>query len=206
MFDEMGGLPEHFAVAFNDLEYCLRVRDGGRRIIWTPQATLSHFESQSRGRGVSPDEVDELYRRWGEQLRHDPYGNPQFAPYQAEWVPRWRADTSLGIRRRLRTLRNVADVCAALGRAHSVGERSAAVDIDVDIDLDLDVALDADIECDESRRSRRVGHLELVRALAPVEHPPRRTVRQREVERVLAVEELDVAHVDVHGVIAVEVS
>ena len=115
VFDEMGGLPEHFAVAFNDLEYCLRVRDSGRRIIWTPQATLSHFESQSRGRGVSPDEVDELYRRWGEQLRHDPYGNPQFAPYQAEWVPRWRADTSLGIRRRLRTLRNVADIVRRSG-------------------------------------------------------------------------------------------
>lgn len=105
VFDEIGGLPEHFAVAFNDLEYCLRVRATGRRIIWTPHATLYHFESQTRGRDVSQVEVDELYARWHDELHHDPYGNPNFAPRQAVWLPSWSADASEDLRRWLRNTR-----------------------------------------------------------------------------------------------------
>lgn len=102
VFDEIGGLPEHFAVAFNDLEYCLRLRATGRRIVWTPHATLYHFESQTRGRSVSQAEIDELYARWHDELHHDPYGNPNFAPRQAVWLPSWAADASEDLRRRLR--------------------------------------------------------------------------------------------------------
>src|SRR5699024_11097024 len=68
VFDELGGLPEHFAVAFNDLEYCLRVRSTGRRVIWTPHATLYHFESQTRALDASPGEIAELYARWDREL------------------------------------------------------------------------------------------------------------------------------------------
>ena len=49
VWDEVGGLDEAFAVAFNDVDFCLRVRDAGYRIAWTPYAQLTHYESKSRG-------------------------------------------------------------------------------------------------------------------------------------------------------------
>ena len=49
VYDEVGGLDEQFAVAFNDVDFCLRVRDAGYRIAWTPYAQLVHYESKSRG-------------------------------------------------------------------------------------------------------------------------------------------------------------
>ena len=49
VWDEMGGLDEAFAVAFNDVDFCLRVREAGYRIVWTPYAQLTHYESKSRG-------------------------------------------------------------------------------------------------------------------------------------------------------------
>lgn len=49
VWDALGGLDEAFAVAFNDVDFCLRVRDSGERIIWTPYAQLYHHESKSRG-------------------------------------------------------------------------------------------------------------------------------------------------------------
>ena len=101
VFDEIGGLPEHFAVAFNDLEYCLRVRASGRRVIWTPHATLYHFESQTRAPHASPEEIAELYARWDHELHHDPYGNPNFAPMQAVWLPAHRATVRAALRARL---------------------------------------------------------------------------------------------------------
>ena len=106
LYDELGGLPEEFAVAFNDLDYCLRVRRTGRRIIWTPHATLYHFESQTRAPYAEQPEIDLVYRRWGDELVHDPYGNPHFAPKQAVWLPAERATTIAALRaawhRRLR--------------------------------------------------------------------------------------------------------
>jgi glycosyltransferase involved in cell wall biosynthesis len=101
VFDEIGGLPEHFAVAFNDLEYCLRVRASGRRVIWTAHATLYHFESQTRAPHAEPHEIDELYARWDDELHHDPYGNPNFVPMQAVWLPSSRATLRSALRARL---------------------------------------------------------------------------------------------------------
>ena len=49
VWDEVKGLDEKFAVAFNDVDFCLRVRDKGYRIVWTPYAQLTHYESKSRG-------------------------------------------------------------------------------------------------------------------------------------------------------------
>ena len=49
VWDEVGGLDEAFAVAFNDVDFCLRVRDAGYRIAWTPLRQLTHYESKSRG-------------------------------------------------------------------------------------------------------------------------------------------------------------
>ena len=49
VFDQVGGMDEAFTVAFNDVDFCLRVRDAGYRVIWTPYAQLYHYESKSRG-------------------------------------------------------------------------------------------------------------------------------------------------------------
>lgn len=85
VYDEVGGLDEGFAVAFNDVDFCLRVREAGYRIAWTPYAQLYHYESKSRG-GDEKDPVkarrfaaeqQRLYDRHGrENILDDPYYNP----------------------------------------------------------------------------------------------------------------------------------
>src|ERR1044071_1301663 len=54
VFDEVGGLDEGLAVAFNDVDFCLKVRAAGYLNVWTPFAELIHHESMSRGRDLSP--------------------------------------------------------------------------------------------------------------------------------------------------------
>ena len=85
VYDEVGGLDEQFAVAFNDVDFCLRVRDAGCRIAWTPYAELTHYESKSRGGdGKDPAkaarfaaEQQRLYTVHGkENILDDPYYNP----------------------------------------------------------------------------------------------------------------------------------
>ena len=85
VYDAVGGLDEQFAVAFNDVDFCLRVRDAGYRIVWTPYAELTHYESKSRG-GDEKDpakaarfaaEQQRLYTIHGkENILDDPYYNP----------------------------------------------------------------------------------------------------------------------------------
>ena len=84
VFEEMGGLDaEHFKVAFNDVDFCLRVREAGYRNIWTPYAELYHHESISRGYEDTPEkqarfraEVTAMKKRWGHLLACDPCYNP----------------------------------------------------------------------------------------------------------------------------------
>lgn len=49
LYEELGGLSEEFAVALNDVDFCLRVREKGLLVVFTPFAELYHFESKSRG-------------------------------------------------------------------------------------------------------------------------------------------------------------
>jgi len=84
VFEEVGGLDvENLAVAFNDVDFCLRLREKGYLIVWTPHAELYHLESASRGDDLAPDKIERFRReirfmceRWGEALRRDPYYNP----------------------------------------------------------------------------------------------------------------------------------
>ena len=85
VYDEVGGLDEQFAVAFNDVDFCLRVRDAGCRIAWTPYAELTHYESKSRGGDEKNPakaarfaaEQQRLYTIHGkENILDDPYYNP----------------------------------------------------------------------------------------------------------------------------------
>jgi len=80
LFERLGGFDESLRVAFNDVDYCLRARERGYLIVYTPYAALYHRESSTR-RGLHPQE-DELYyrRRWGEPGKYrDPYYNPNLS-------------------------------------------------------------------------------------------------------------------------------
>jgi len=76
VFETVGGFDEKLAVAFNDVDLCLRVREAGLRIVWTPYAELYHHESATRGYDLDPTELDYMRTRWGAALLRDPYYNP----------------------------------------------------------------------------------------------------------------------------------
>jgi O-antigen biosynthesis protein len=100
---EVGGMDEvNFSVAFNDIDYCLKLRALDRRIVFTSHAKLWHLESASRGRDDQPNrryrfrrELRMLRQKWSEALLNDPYYNPILSldpvPYSAlAWPPRAR--------------------------------------------------------------------------------------------------------------------
>lgn len=84
LFAEAGGLDEkNLAVAYNDVDFCLRMVELGYRNVWTPFAVLYHHESVSRGYEDTPEKVarfrgehEFMRRRWEEQLARDPAYNP----------------------------------------------------------------------------------------------------------------------------------
>ncbi len=84
IFDQVGGLDEkNLSIAFNDIDFCLKVRAAGHRNLWTPFAELYHHESVSRGAEDTPEkherfraEVEHMMKRWATELKHDPAYNP----------------------------------------------------------------------------------------------------------------------------------
>jgi O-antigen biosynthesis protein len=84
VFLEIGGLDEtSFAVAFNDVDLCLRLAEYGYRVVWTPFAELFHLESASRGVADTEEkaaaerrEVELLDRLWRLTFQDDPFSNP----------------------------------------------------------------------------------------------------------------------------------
>ena len=83
---EVGGFDENLAVTFNDVDFCLRLREAGYRIVWTPYAELIHHESASRGFDNSAPkqvrflaEVDYMKSKWGDILQRDPFYNPNLS-------------------------------------------------------------------------------------------------------------------------------
>lgn len=87
VWEEVGGMDaENFPVAFNDVDFCLRVQEKGYRNLWTPYAELYHHESVSRGRDDTPEkraryqsELAALRKRWGGLLDNDPAWNPNLS-------------------------------------------------------------------------------------------------------------------------------
>jgi GT2 family glycosyltransferase len=92
---EVGGLDEeNLAVAFNDVDFCLRVSRLGLRHVWTPFAEAVHHESASRGSDEAPAKVERFRREarhmreaWGPVLDADPYFNPNLSRVEGGWVP-----------------------------------------------------------------------------------------------------------------------
>lgn len=115
LFDKAGGLDEQFAVALNDVDFCLRMRRLGYLNVFTPFAELFHYESVSRGSDVSKgtskksapgvskeadeaeadakraarynEEAARFKEKWKEELAAgDPYFNPNFSLDNSDYV------------------------------------------------------------------------------------------------------------------------
>lgn len=87
-FERADGFTEDLQVAFNDVDYCLKVRELGEKVIYSPEIELYHYESVSRGQDtVSVEkqirfqrEIAYMRNRWAERyVLGDPYWNPNFA-------------------------------------------------------------------------------------------------------------------------------
>jgi GT2 family glycosyltransferase len=96
VFDQLAGFDESFEVSFNDVDFCLRLRAAGWRIVWTPEARLYHTESTSvrqiPGRvSQYQDESRRMWERWASVLSSDPFYSPNLslaAPNALAWPPR----------------------------------------------------------------------------------------------------------------------
>jgi O-antigen biosynthesis protein len=86
-FLDVGGMSSWFPGSYNDLDYCLKLIATGDRIVATPDAILTHFESSSRDGSVATEELTNIRRRWGRLLRADPYYNQNFKSGIADYVP-----------------------------------------------------------------------------------------------------------------------
>ncbi len=84
LFRQVNGFEENLAVAFNDIDLCMKIRAAGQLIVFTPYAEAYHFESKSRGMEDTPEkvkrfnsEIDTFRAKWGDVLdAGDPYYNP----------------------------------------------------------------------------------------------------------------------------------
>lgn len=80
VYAEVGGFNTRLRVDFNDVDFCLRIRRAGYRIVFTPYARLYHHESASFGvRSQRESEVEEMRRLWPGILENDPYYNPNLS-------------------------------------------------------------------------------------------------------------------------------
>ena len=82
VFDKINGFDEQFVVAYNDVDLCLRTKEAGYRVIFTPYAQVYHYESKTRGKEEGEAakrfirERKLFCKRWGDLLKKgDPYYN-----------------------------------------------------------------------------------------------------------------------------------
>ncbi|MET3495563.1 glycosyltransferase family 2 protein [Variovorax boronicumulans] len=100
LYEQVGGLDEaQLGVAYNDVDFCLRLREAGYRNVWTPYAELLHHESASRGLELAAESRDRLAReadfmrsRWAKLIASDPAYNPNLTldteDFDLAWPPR----------------------------------------------------------------------------------------------------------------------
>lgn len=98
IFREVGGLDEKLQVAFNDVDFCLRVQKAGYRNVWTPYAELYHHESATRGYEDTPEKIarfDEevafVKARWGDALLNDPCYSPNLSLDTEDFAMAWHS-------------------------------------------------------------------------------------------------------------------
>lgn len=96
VFDQVGGFTTELAVAFNDIDYCMKVRAAGKLVVYAPYALMHHYESKSRGLEDTPEkiarfnrEIRIFSRRWPEILaKGDPYYNPNLTLRRSDFALR----------------------------------------------------------------------------------------------------------------------
>lgn len=96
VFDKVAGFSEELAVAFNDIDYCMKVRELGLLVVYTPYALAYHYESKSRGLEDTPEKVERFNReiaafmkKWPDILKNgDPYYNPNLTLRKSDFALR----------------------------------------------------------------------------------------------------------------------
>ncbi len=94
LWNRLGGMDEqNLTVAYNDVDYCLKVRAAGFRIVWTPAAAMLHRESVSRGADDTPQKLERfareertMHERWSDALNADPHYNPNLSLIAEDFV------------------------------------------------------------------------------------------------------------------------
>ena len=83
IYDDVDYMDEKFKVAFNDVDFCLKIREKGKLIVYNPFVQFKHYESKSRGFEDTPEkkerfqaEIDRFHDKWQSVLdKGDPYSN-----------------------------------------------------------------------------------------------------------------------------------
>jgi glycosyltransferase involved in cell wall biosynthesis len=100
LYEKMNGFNEvDLPIAYNDVDFCLRLRESGYRNVFTPYAELYHHESSTRGMDLIPEEqarfateIEYFKKRWSHLLLNDPMYNPnlslEFSDFSLAWPPR----------------------------------------------------------------------------------------------------------------------
>jgi glycosyltransferase involved in cell wall biosynthesis len=87
-FEEIGGFATELPLNFNDVDFCLKLRAAGHRIVWTPWAQWYHFESRTRVPELAPGEYEFINERWHYAINNDPYYNINLEPRRSDWLER----------------------------------------------------------------------------------------------------------------------
>jgi GT2 family glycosyltransferase len=93
VYEEVGGLSVDLAVAFNDIDFCLKVRNAGYLVVYNPYVELYHYESKSRGLEDTPEKLERfqkeiavLEEHWPDVFKKpDPYYNPNLTLKRSDY-------------------------------------------------------------------------------------------------------------------------
>jgi GT2 family glycosyltransferase len=95
IFEEAGGFDEELRVVLNDIDLCLRIRERGYAVIYTPHAQLYHHEGSSRGRLHPPSDDERFVKRWAARFSQvDPYYNPNLTDVREDWTVRLETESA----------------------------------------------------------------------------------------------------------------
>lgn len=95
IYEQVGYMDENLAVAFNDVDFCLKIRKAGYLIVYNPYVELMHYESKTRGyentkakKERFEKECNYFKEKWKEELKKDIYGNINFSNKNAQYTIR----------------------------------------------------------------------------------------------------------------------
>lgn len=95
LYEAVGGMNEEIAVAFNDVDFCLRLQAAGYPAVYTPYAEFVHHESASRGDDLSAEnrqrfvaEEAMMHAKWGTPMQADPYYSRNLSMLYPDCRPR----------------------------------------------------------------------------------------------------------------------